>query len=361
MADSKALPSGELKWAVPSGLITQEIPASYPLRGDTTIFKKLDSVLAPSTHGDGFRPGDPLQGVIASIGDDIIYHRVWVAPLDVDGSFITEESENNIYIWNAAYDETVTIESVSSVLPDGTSFSLQDSDCPIELGVDAEVIYVVTIEKPGPPIQDTYYTVTIEGVTYEIYVHGIRVIPVDQEPDWTSPAKYRYRFQTTIANSPTYQEQRRSLTDRMVRDAVIQFTIQNNLLSRFINDITYGHDKVFGVPIYSETSVLSTQAASGALTLYLNDETDYNWNINNIATHVIIMDWENDVKEIKEVDTINSTNIVLSRQLINTYAAGSVVMPCFFGTLKAIRQVSHTDNTQTIDIEFSEFLLGSSS
>ena len=347
-------------------LVVHKIPSELPILGnksDVGAVSLVDTRVIESVHGSGFinNPNRNKKSVMDSIGDILIYNRIWVEPLEVASGFITEESETNIYIWNAEYGSTATIESLTSVLPDGTSFSLDPADTPLELGIDAEIIYVVTVEKPGPPIQDTYYTITIEGIEYEIYVHGTRVIPIDQEPDWRTPPTYRYRFQTVVASSPTFQEQRRSLTNRMLREALIDFTIQNNLLNRFINDITYGHDKVFGVPIYSEASVLSTQATSGSLTLLLNNTTDYYWNLNNLCTHVIIIDYENDIAEIKEVDTVNSTNIVLSRNLIYTYEVGTVVFPCFFASLKGVKSVSQTDNIETINIEFGEFLLGSAS
>lgn len=360
-SDAKAIITTQLS-VINDGLKIHNIPGSPPYKSDTLTTHAGESWVTQDRNDPGkVQPKNHRKALLESVGDTLIYHRIWVEPLDISAGFITEEAETSIYIWNAQYGETATIESVDEVLPDGTQFTLQDADCPIEMGADAEVIYVVTVEKPGPPIQDTYYTITIEGIEYEIYVHGTRVIPLDQEPDWSGPPRYKYRFQTVLSSSPTYQEQRRALTNRMLRDAMVTFTIQNNLLTRFMNDITYGHDKVFGVPIYSETSILSTAASSGDLTIFLNDANDYHWNLNNLCTHLIIMDWDNDVTEIKEVDTVNSTSIVLARELINNYSIGTAVLPCFFASLKAIKQLSETDNTQTINIEFSEFLLGSSS
>lgn len=300
-----------------------------------------------------------LDGVaLENFGDDLIYHRIWVEPLSIDAAFITEESTHNVYIWNAKFDNA-NITNVDSILPDGTSFSLTPASIPVNMGFNVELIYVVTVESLGPPIQDTYYEVTVDGLDYLIYIQGTRVIPVNQEPNWGTIPQYRFMFQTVLFQSPTYKEQRRSLTNKMLREALLEFVIQNNLLVRFTNEINYGHDKVFGVPIVSEISILSTAANNGDTTLLLDGITDNFWNLNNVTTHILIINYELDVSEIKEIDTINSTNIVLARGLIEDYPVGTVVYPCFFATIKAVKFRSATNTTETISIEFKEFILGS--
>lgn len=346
---------------VPEGLqVADGIDHDYPLKqfDDLEVYtpSRRNTVVAEVTdvpHKRNF-----FCRVGYSAGDELIYNRVWVEPLEVDAGFITEDVDTEIHFWNAKYEDKSYVSNVTSVLPDGTTFEL--TDYPFYLGVDEERIYDITTLKDGPPIQDTYYNVTIEGLVYSIYVYGTRVIPVDQEPDWGTPPKIRYRYQTVIATSPTYKEQRRSLTNRIMRDAIISFIIQDVLLTRFHHNIMYGHDKVFGIPIYSETSVLSAAANTGTVTLTLAGDCSKHWNLNQKATHVIIADYSNDKVEIKEIASLASQQIVLERQLVNDFTIGSVVFPCFFGTLKAVRNLSATDNTDAIDIEFQEFLLGTS-
>jgi len=351
---------------VPDGLVVDNIEhddysTDYPatqIANDPNLNRAWP---APAVHECGSRPGtDKLGRLVESVADNLIYHRVWVAPLDIDASFIVEEQEHDVKIWNAQYGLTASISDVAIVLEDGTDFELQDSDTPITLGLDAEQVYVMTVEQTGPPIQETYYTITIDSIEYEIYVHGLRVIPVDAEPEWGQPPSMRYSFQTSISTSPTFDEQRRSLINKALREALVTFVIQNNLLYRFKNTVQYGHDKIFGVPIYTEVSVLDSDVSVGGLTLSLSSSCDYHWNLNNLATHLIVVNYEDDVIEIKEIDSVASTQITLSRGLINDYNTGSLVYPCFFGTLKAISLGSNTDNTDNLKIEFKEYVLGSS-
>jgi len=311
-------------------------------------------------HKAGARPGDSHIGVISpSAGDFLIYGRVWLTPTEIDAGFITEESETDIKIWNANIYSTVDITAVSSILPDGTDFSL--TSVPITLGIDEEKVYTMTIEQSGPPVQETYYTITIGGIDYEVYIHGTRVIAIDEEANWLRPPEMRYAFQTVIAVSPTFVEQRRALTHRMIRETLVRYTINSTPARRLSHTLMYGHDKVFGVPIYNEVRVLSAGVITGGLSLPIIGTTTDLWNLTNLCNHVLIADYGNDIIEIKEIDSVGASAITLERGLINNFPIGASVYPCFFASLKAIRLTSKTDDYDEMTAEFKEFLIGSTS
>jgi len=348
---------------VPSGLVVHDITHSWdslsPITPARTIQEPIrDGAQGIESEGNPVMYGRLFDAALdVSVGDNLIYHRVWVLPLLIEAGFITEETEHDIKIWNADYNNDATITGVVAILPDGTTFSLDSF--PVVMGVDAEYIYIMTVEQKGPPVQDTYYTITIDGVEYTIYVTGTRVIIIDREPEWRMPPEMKYSFQTVIAISTTYDEQRRSLTNSMIRESVVKFVLQNSAASQFAHKLMYGHDKVFGIPIFSEISILDSGVSTGDMTLDLVSSCVDHWNLNNIATHILIVNYEDEVAEIKELDTVDPTQIVLTRALVEDFSAGSTIYPCFFASLQGISSTGITDNLARIDTQFREYFIGS--
>lgn len=293
------------------------------------------------------------NGVLpASSGNDLIFERVWVEPIRVDAGFITEELTYDISIWNAYQERSVEFTSISSVAPTGTS--LPTPALPLDIQQSDDVVLTLTIDQTGPPIQDTYYKPLIDGVLYSIYITGIRVLGFFPEPTWEKGVQITYGFQTAMFQTERFEEQRRALMDTPHASLKATFPIYSRDAHQLFYDLSYGHDKLFGVPIYNESMGVSSIASA---TITTTDAVDNLYYLNNLATHVIIVDHGNKLTEIKEISSITPSNtIVCTQAVVESFTAATTrVYPIFFGLVKGVRSGHVTDDVVVVELEFEEF------
>ena len=137
-----------------------------------------------------------------SYGEGLLFNRIWVDPIRIAAGFITEESIHEIEIWNAYIDRTVFWTSVAVIRQPGTDF---DSPAlPFEIARFGDLVVDLTIYKAGPPIQDTYWQMTIDGEDFEIYIDGIRIIALEPGMNWAQDLKMTYAFETVMYNTERF-------------------------------------------------------------------------------------------------------------------------------------------------------------
>jgi hypothetical protein len=288
-----------------------------------------------------------------SAGQHLIFERVWVEPVRVDAGFITEELTYSISIWNAFQSQSVAFTSMASVNPTGTS--MPTPSLPVDIRQSDDILLTLTIDETGPPIQDTYYKPLVNGVLYSIYITGVRVLGLAPGPTWEKGIQIRYGFQTSVFQTERFEEQRRPLMDSPYRTVTASFPITSRDAHQFFYDLAYGHDKIFGVPIYNEMLLIDT-ITQGSATITTTTPTANMYNLNNLCTHVIVVDHGTGQAEIKQISSIGANSIVVTRTMVDDFEANSArVYPIFFGTIQSIRSGHLTDDVAVVELELEEF------
>lgn len=311
-------------------------------------------VLARQTTGNWAFTNVRRTGVLPySAGRDLIFDRVWVEPSLIEAGFITEELTYSISIWNAWIDRSVEFTSMSSVNPDGTS--LPTGTLPLNISQSDDLVLTLTIDQTGPPVQNTTYSPLIDGVTHEIEITGLRVLGLTPEPNWGAGLQLTYNFRTAMYQTPRFEEQRRPLLDKPYRKERANFLLSATEAHKFFYVISYAHDKVFGVPIYNEM-MLASSIPNGGTTITTLTDTSTMYNLNNLSTHVAIVDHGSGTSEIKEVDSIGANSIDVTQAISGTFDTDTTrIYPVFFALVSSLRKSHATDDVEQIEAEFEEF------
>ena len=71
-----------------------------------------------------------------SIGDAMIFDRIWFTPEEIDAEFITEDTEHEIRIWNAFLSTDKILTNIASSSPTGTDLDSPSTPYTIPAGVE---------------------------------------------------------------------------------------------------------------------------------------------------------------------------------------------------------------------------------
>jgi hypothetical protein len=289
-----------------------------------------------------------------SDADETLLNRVYVDPLEVAVEFITEYTEHDITIWNAYSDQTIQLTDVQVLNQSGTDMDYPSLPKTILQTYD-EVLTLIILEE-GPPTQDTDWVLTIEGTEYTIEVTGIRVVSFVHEPNFRSNVNIVYNWITSIARHPSYlKEQRRPLQRWPLRD--INFTVhaQDYVLQQLYNDLHYGKDKVFAVPIFTEMMQPSS-ITSGLSSVTISTDITHFYNLQNNCEYVMIINTETLDSEVKELSGIAGQVLSFNSNITGSYSISNCfIYPCVFSYTKSTKINPETHSTIRVSINFGEF------
>ena len=310
------------------------------------------------------------RGYLAEgFSDDVLFNQIYVEIVDLttspnthygqsyDAEFITEEVSLVVLIWNSYLVLSKDFTAVSVTNPDGTSLTYPTLPQTIPPG--GELQCPLTLEQVGPALQDTTYKFTTGGEEDEIQITGIRVLAMVPEPNWRNGIRHTYSYHTAMYQTERFREQRRSMVDLPIHSQSQDYLMIDAEAQQFFHRLSYGHDKIFGVPIYNELMIpTSTGLPQGDVTITLSATTDPDdmWNLNNGVEFIALIDHANNMAEIKEISSISSPNIVCTQNIVQDFDEKSTrVYPVFFGLVKAATLEQQSDGIDTVKMDFMEF------
>jgi len=290
-------------------------------------------------------------------GSGFFFERVWVEPLLFALQFITEDIAREIKIWNAYRSKYVQVTDVAVVNEEGTHLTYPT--LPHQINIFGDTVYDLDIYGNGPPLQDTQYKLTIDGVEYIVAITGIRIIPWDLDPNWEANLKLTYSFASTIWSNDKFKEQRRALSRESWLNISAAYDTSGDRARKIMNLIGYGKDKVFGMPIYNE-KMRPTTADQGGSTIIVAEDFTYFYNLKNRSAYVIIADHENGVAEIKKFTSFTGTNQINLNQPISAAfdLNYTYVYPCVFAVIGSFAGSNVTDDFDEVKVDFKEFKSG---
>ena len=187
-------------------------------------------------------------------------------------------------------------------------------------------------------------------------VNGSALIPLPYAPNWENGINLSYTFETAQFVSEQSAEQRRPLQSRERRIMEVDYLLDGTEAQQMMYDLAHGKDKVFGVPIYPETLIVS---GFGYQLLSVVNALDY-WNLNNYADYIFLFEPVSRLYETVELAGLGDTVIVLEYVLQESFTANKTyVYPLFFGYLTTEPVLEpYTDQLYTVSLTFAEYLDG---
>jgi len=291
-----------------------------------------------------------------SFGDDNLFFRIWFEPFEIDAGFIVEDVDYTIKVWNAYFDVTKQLTAITEDSPEGTT--LTHDPLPITIAKFDDITMTLTVLQEGPPVQSTTYTFTIDGTDYETEITGIRVNPFAYEPDYSQGIRIQMKFETVIERNKYFKEQRRPLRDDALWNVGLKSWVKGLDTQKLKQQIAYGHDKIFGVPIYSE-HCYPDQDMNNQTIIQCSNDLSKHWFLNNQAVYVILIQHDILLAEIKEISSVGTNSITLARAVSETFEwQKTVVYPIVLSTIENVSFDMETDNLMNFTIDFTEYKSG---
>jgi hypothetical protein len=335
-------------------LLPSRTMSNNPLGVNTSPEGEL---VLPNQGGEAFErqitltPDERNTGLLSTnYGHDFLFNRVWVQPLDLDLQFIVEDIQREIKVWNAWIDRSIQMTAVTVIDQQGTDLTYPS--LPDTLQKFGDTIYTMDIYQDGPPLQNTSWTLTIDGNDYTITVTGIRVIPFFPDMNWEADPEISYEFNTTIFSTDHLREQRRPLSEVSWFNFSFAFDTSADAGRKIFNLLSYGHDKVFGIPVYNEKFTISSLTTTS---ITVNEDPTYYYAMQN-ASYVIIVDHLAELAEVKAIGSLVGSVISFDQNIAESFNASSTyVYPCAFAVLNAYQATGETDDFENIKIELREY------
>lgn len=287
-----------------------------------------------------------------------IYERMWLTPASIDAGFIVEDKQYSLYLWNAYRYQTITLNDIIGDAVSGTSIA--KGTLPIDLTAWEEKEYILTVLKSGPPVLNGTYTFDADVQDCVLTLVGLRVIPFTYEHNWASKFALSYNFNTLILQSQKLYEQRRQYYSKPRRDLSINVLEVDSLAERLKNDLRYGQDKVFAVPVYSELSNIDEVGSlQGMTTINTKETLTSYWNLNNNTQFVMLLDLLTCEGEVKEIGTVGASSLTFAHTItMDLQAAHTVAYPCVVCYLDRKRFKAPTASVVEAVLDFKEYIRG---
>jgi len=174
------------------------------------------------------------------------------------------------------------------------------------------------------------------------------------EPDWSKKVSEIYKLQTAIKTNEKLYEQRRPLVPEFVREVKATFVEKGYIGQRLFFLLQYIKDKEINVPIYSE--LMTGGVYNGNTTITVNEVITYYWNLQNLCSYVIIINWVDDKFEVRGLSSVSGKILTLTEAIVNTYASvkACTIYPVFVGMLKDTSTKHISDDVFEVAVTFEE-------
>lgn len=222
----------------PYGLIDQLTPLSLSVG---TIDENLP------TNPSGKQTGPAVR--LTSFYDDF-YARIFVNPLFIDFGAISSQSTVVVRVWNAYYDRSVTLQSVTYDANVGLAFN--GLVPPTTLLPLQEIAYEVTALESGPAAFNTTITWQFDTPwSYNQPVSGTRSRLWLFDPAWPPSGKnyvITYEYKTEIITSRSGREQRIALRSTPRRAVNYRVLLQRAALKQYNDTMRQWQARTFVIP-----------------------------------------------------------------------------------------------------------------
>lgn len=327
---------------------------------DSGVFSHFQTPLFSGTKSpqDRVETWDTHDGLFPDfMHDDRLFERIYFFPREIDAGFITEDVAHTILIWNAYYSKEVQITDIQKIAVEGTL--LIHPATPITIPKEHNEEHTLNILKDGPPFQQTTYIYTIDGQQFTLTITGRRIEPFLFEPDWSAAVKVSFNFLTALTKSKGYTEQRRPMFETPKRELTAQFWFDAIDLQKSHIELRRYHDKILGVPIFTEPLTAVTSPLQGETVVEIGEEIDERWNLHKLTEFILIKDLDDrENHEVKAISSMSTATreITFETAIIESYSR-PVLYPLFIGIVTDFKPMYETDDIAKFSLKFEELKL----
>lgn len=286
------------------------------------------------------------------------HDKIYYSPETIDCGLIAANQVYTISLWNAGK-EGVTITDISFSSVGGYTFA--GNAAPYSLRAEMSRNWILTILVDGPPTQDTVLTFTMsDGEVFTTTITGRRIETFAFPCDAVNGVKVKYQFETLIARSSRFVEQRRSLRSTPTRVLAADFSFfSKEEKEKFINKLYAFREKVIVVPFHPEEFRLTADPI-GATTIDLGAAQVANRFAFEVATMLIIYDErDSDYAELLEIESSVAGVVTISSPVIASYdPLYSYIAPAFLCVCPVVSGRILNPVITEFSLEFEEYISG---
>lgn len=249
------------------------------------------------------------------------FEMMHITPKSIDEGRILSTVNLSLVVHNA-YRRT-PINWTSFVNGGGVGTSLTGSTPPQTIQPQASILDLVyVIETDGAPVvDDDLEFVFSDGVTLLLPIEFSRLFYFDWFPE--EGYTEELGFLTEVMTSKDGTEQRHALRRYPRQKFRLEFREDGAELSRLLHTLLGRSGGTWGVPLWHESTVLSS-AVTGGDTVINVQSTDYR-DFRPLGIAVVFQ--EKGVLDIMQVQSFTANTITPVNALVNSYPAGTLVMP----------------------------------
>lgn len=324
-----------------------QVESSSNISTDITgadTFATLSGWLATQTAGVGTLtdrlPVDqnPVTGLTgyygqAESGNDTFYNRIIVSTPAIAAGNVISQQIYTISVWNG-YFVNRTLSSISASGGEGLTLTPSEA-VPSTFSALEEQLWTLVIGTNGPATINAVYTLTFDTVTLTIGTTGQRIFTFNFAPDWSRALIERLEFMTDVLEAYDGTEQRIALRELPRRSFEYQFVIDNNDDRRkFEALLSNWQSRAWLVPIWTEGQALSSQLASGSISVTLPRVTSDYMDGGNLIIRTGPFTYE-----VVEISTVAGNVINFARPLPSSWPVGSRIYPAIPAYMETTQKV----------------------
>lgn len=279
---------------------------------------------------------------------DDYYNRIHINPNVLALGNIVSTQSQSINVWNA-YLTSVTLLQIDGI-EDGLAVTGAEYP-PVNFAALQEKSWDVSVTPDGPFVLDaTVSWVFNNDDVAALQITGNRISAFSWIVDWAKGVKESLTWATSIVRSRTGVEQRRALRLSPRRELEVDLLVAGRE-RQALDIILYGWgSRVFAVPYMPDIQTLATAVTAGDFVIPC--DTQYlDFRVGGLA--MLIGD-DAFSYETVEIDSIQSNQITLARELINSWPVGTRLYPARTARLLQNPQLNRlTDSAQRANLQFS--------
>jgi len=285
-------------------------------------------------------------------------NKIYCAPTALDLGLIASDQYYYIELWNAGkYDVALDEIFFSSV----GGYTLVGPSAPRATRPESVSTWLLTILVDGPPMQETTITFALsDGSKYYVSFVGRRLETFAFPCDAVNGVKVKYQFETLIARSNRFKEQRRSLRSTPARIMTVDFSFFSKAdKEKFLNKLYVYRKKIIAVPFYPEEFAIAADP-QGAVTINLGAAQVANrFAFENSALLVIYDEENSDICELFEIDSVVGGVVTITSPVVNSYdPAHSYVAPAILVVCPLIAGTVLSPLVTEFSLEIEEYING---
>jgi hypothetical protein len=250
------------------------------------------------------------------------YYRVQIVPGQINAGNVAGNETFTVGVWNAWLATAQTLDSITDVSVDGITLTGPPAP-PLVYRPNQFLAYTCTVSPLGPPQIDVAITFSWADAESPILtVTGSRVTAWTLTPDWQTSVRERIGFLTDVMIAWSGAEQRRRL--RIAPRRVFTFsTMGMGQEKRYIENACFAWGaQIWAFPIWPDGQRTPAQMNPGDVVV-LADTVNRDFVAGGFA--IVIVNAA--TFELVQIATLTATQLNLSREVVNTWPAGTRLYP----------------------------------